>query len=50
MEFLQTEKSVRLIEELHRQLNSCTDLPAILIGFYWRRGFDYYLQADIQNW
>lgn len=36
LEFLQTEKSVDgQIEELHNQLISCADLPAILIGYSW---------------
>jgi pimeloyl-ACP methyl ester carboxylesterase len=36
LEFLQTEKSVNgQIEELHNQLTSNADLPAILIGYSW---------------
>jgi len=36
LEFLQTEKSVDgQIEELHNQLTSSADLPAILIGYSW---------------
>lgn len=36
LEFLQTEKSVNgQIEELHNQLTSSADLPAILIGYSW---------------
>lgn len=36
LEFIQTEKSVNgQIEELHNQLTSSADLPAILIGYSW---------------
>ena len=36
LEFLQTEKSINgQIEELHNQLTSSADLPAILIGYSW---------------
>ena len=36
LEFIQTEKSVNgQIEELHNQLISSADLPAILIGYSW---------------
>jgi pimeloyl-ACP methyl ester carboxylesterase len=36
LEFLQTKKSVNgQIEELHKQLTSSADLPAILIGYSW---------------
>lgn len=36
LELLQTKKSINgQIEELHKQLTSCADLPAILIGYSW---------------
>ncbi|MFO8000915.1 MAG: alpha/beta hydrolase, partial [Marinilabilia sp.] len=36
LELIQTEKSVNgQIEELHKQLTSCADLPVVLVGFSW---------------
>jgi pimeloyl-ACP methyl ester carboxylesterase len=50
LEFLQTEKSVNgQIEELHIQLTSCADLPAILIGYSWGAWLGFLFAGRYQN-
>ncbi|GAP42937.1 pimeloyl-ACP methyl ester carboxylesterase [Lentimicrobium saccharophilum] len=50
LEFLQSEKSVNgQIEELHNQLTSCADLPAILIGYSWGAWLGFLFASRYQD-